>query len=114
VTSTGDSRASRSYVFVRYFSVAQTLAKLVGAIITSPLALCGPEGEILIMAVGLLTLMSEPGKKESKCAHDKLEYLGDQKGERGVNKYYRCMRCGSVLILSEDGTWYEVPASKQQ
>ena len=66
------------------------------------------------MAVGLLILMSEPGKKESKCAHDKLEYLGDQKGESGVNKYYRCVRCRSVLILSEDGTWYEVPASKQQ
>jgi hypothetical protein len=58
--------------------------------------------------------MSGPGEKEGKCAHDKLEYLGDQKGERGVNRYYRCTRCGNVLILSEDGTWYEVPASKRR
>jgi len=57
--------------------------------------------------------MSASEKERGKCAHDKLEYLGDQKGERGVNKYYRCARCGNVLILSEDGTWYEVPAARQ-
>jgi len=57
--------------------------------------------------------MSGSEKERGRCAHDRLEYLGDQKGERGVNKYYKCTRCGNVLILSEDGTWYEVPAAKQ-
>jgi len=57
--------------------------------------------------------MGKPEEKGGKCAHDKLEYLGDQRGERSVNKYYRCAKCGNVLILSEDGTWYEVPAARQ-
>ncbi|MEM2213976.1 MAG: hypothetical protein QXD66_04930 [Candidatus Nezhaarchaeales archaeon] len=51
---------------------------------------------------------------EMKCPHDKLEFLGDQKGEKGVNKYYKCLKCGNVLILSEEGTWYEVPATERQ
>jgi hypothetical protein len=42
--------------------------------------------------------VSKQEKKESKCIHDRLEYLGDQRGERAVNKYYRCAKCGSVLI----------------
>lgn len=49
----------------------------------------------------------------TRCPHDKLEFLGDQKGEKGVNKYYRCLKCGNVLILSEEGTWYEIPAARQ-
>jgi len=57
--------------------------------------------------------MSRPERERGECAHEGLEYLGDQKGEKGVNKYYRCMKCGNVLILSEDGIWYEVPAVRQ-
>ncbi|MEM0241052.1 MAG: hypothetical protein QXP29_06285 [Candidatus Nezhaarchaeales archaeon] len=51
---------------------------------------------------------------EAKCLHDKLEFLGDQKGEKGVNRYYKCLKCGNVLILSEEGTWYEVPAAERR
>ena len=48
--------------------------------------------------------------EEWKCRHDKVEFIGEQKGEVGVNKYFKCLRCGSVLILSEDGVLYEVSA----
>jgi ribosomal protein S26 len=44
-----------------------------------------------------------------KCPHSKVELLGEQKGERGANKYYKCLKCGNVLVLSEDGVLYEVP-----
>jgi len=47
-----------------------------------------------------------------KCSHGKVELLGEQRGERGVNVYYRCLICGSILILSEDGTLYEVPKAE--
>ncbi|MEM3702882.1 MAG: hypothetical protein QXX79_00450 [Candidatus Bathyarchaeia archaeon] len=44
-----------------------------------------------------------------KCSHDEIEFLGDEKGETGVNKYFRCLKCGNVLILSEEKILYEVP-----
>ncbi|MCS7115664.1 MAG: hypothetical protein RMJ15_03045 [Nitrososphaerota archaeon] len=46
---------------------------------------------------------------EKKCSHGEVELLGEERSERGVNKYYKCLKCGSVLVLSEDGTLYEVP-----
>jgi len=48
-----------------------------------------------------------------RCSHDRVELLGEQKGEKGVNKYFKCLTCGNVLILSEEGVLYEVPAAKQ-
>jgi uncharacterized Zn finger protein len=48
---------------------------------------------------------------EEKCSHEKVELLGEQKGEKGTNKYFRCRKCGNVLILSEEGVLYEVPAT---
>lgn len=48
----------------------------------------------------------------TRCPHDEVELLGEQKGEKGVNRYYRCLKCGSVLILSEDGTLYRVAEEK--
>lgn len=46
-------------------------------------------------------------KKEKKCSHE-VEFLGEQRGMKGSNKYYRCKRCGIVLVFSEDGTLYEI------
>jgi len=34
---------------------------------------------------------------EGECSHGEVELLGEQKGERSVNRYYRCLKCGSVL-----------------
>ena len=53
-------------------------------------------------------------KKQEKCPHDKLELLGTERTERGENKYYRCLRCGNVLILSNDWHLYEVPGVKEE
>ena len=49
---------------------------------------------------------------EKECSHGEVELLGEQKGERGSNRYYRCLKCGSVLILSEEGVLYEVTKRK--
>ena len=45
---------------------------------------------------------------KEKCSHGEVEFLGEQKGEKDVNRYYRCLKCGSILILSEEGILYEV------
>ncbi|MGB9714531.1 MAG: hypothetical protein ACPLZC_06090 [Candidatus Bathyarchaeales archaeon] len=59
--------------------------------------------------------MSDDKPSEQKCAHaeDDLEFLGEQKCEGGMNRYYRCLKCGSVIIVSRDGFLYEVPAAKK-
>ncbi|MEM2212899.1 MAG: hypothetical protein QXQ28_04775 [Candidatus Nezhaarchaeales archaeon] len=46
-----------------------------------------------------------------KCLHGEVEFLGEQRGEKGVNRYYRCLKCGSVLILSEEKVLYEIAGS---
>lgn len=45
---------------------------------------------------------------QNMCAHKQVKFLGEQKGEKGVNRYYRCLECGSVLILSENGIVYQL------
>jgi ribosomal protein S26 len=49
-----------------------------------------------------------------ECNHGDVELLGEQKGEKGVNRYFRCLKCGSVLVLSEEGVLYEVPKRDQR
>ncbi len=49
-----------------------------------------------------------------ECKHEKIEYIGSQRGERGVNKYYRCLICGAVLVLSEDGVLYEIRPERRE
>ncbi|MEM3702897.1 MAG: hypothetical protein QXX79_00525 [Candidatus Bathyarchaeia archaeon] len=51
---------------------------------------------------------------EQKCSHNEIELLGEEKGEKGTNKYYKCLKCGSVLVLSEDGVLYEVPGVEKR
>ncbi|MEM0439978.1 MAG: hypothetical protein QW463_00035 [Candidatus Caldarchaeum sp.] len=47
------------------------------------------------------------------CEHS-LEYLGDQKGEKGVNKYYRCVKCGDVFVYTdEEMKIYRIPGIKK-
>lgn len=50
--------------------------------------------------------------EEAKCSHGEVVLLGEQRGERGVNRYFKCLKCGNVLILSEDNVLYEVPKSQ--
>jgi len=49
---------------------------------------------------------------ERKCPHRNVELIGVEKAERDVNRYYRCLDCGCVLVLSEDKRLYVVPGLK--
>lgn len=51
---------------------------------------------------------------EMECSHGEVEFLGEQKEERGSNRYYRCLKCGNILILSEEGTLYQVPKEEKR
>ncbi|MEM3608893.1 MAG: hypothetical protein QXV87_00910 [Candidatus Bathyarchaeia archaeon] len=59
--------------------------------------------------------MSKVKSSEQKCPHaeDDLEFLGEQKYEGGANRYYKCLKCGNVIIVSRDGVLYEVPGIKK-
>ncbi|MEM0383935.1 MAG: hypothetical protein QXS57_00940 [Candidatus Caldarchaeum sp.] len=35
------------------------------------------------------------------CSHV-LEHIGDQKAQDGVNKYFRCVKCGDVFVQTAD------------
>jgi len=48
---------------------------------------------------------------EKECSHDDLEYLGSEKTGTGANKYYKCLNCRSVLVLSDEGIVYMIPPS---
>ncbi len=48
-----------------------------------------------------------------ECPHDKLEFLGSQKAEKGANRYYRCLKCGSVIVIpSDEDKMYVIPGIK--
>jgi ribosomal protein S26 len=51
---------------------------------------------------------------ETECSHGEVKLLGEQKGEKGTNKYFKCLKCGNVLVLSEDGVLYEVPKENKR
>jgi hypothetical protein len=34
------------------------------------------------------------------CKHESLQYVGEQKTEEGVNSYYTCKSCGSLLVMT--------------
>ena len=34
------------------------------------------------------------------CKHESLEFVGEQKTDDGVNSYYKCKSCGTMLILT--------------
>lgn len=40
---------------------------------------------------------------EEECRHEELEFLGGQRTEGGENLYFRCKRCGDVLIILPGG-----------
>jgi hypothetical protein len=48
-----------------------------------------------------------------KCPHGKVELLGTERTEKGINYYYKCLKCGDVLILSNEGILYKVPRAKR-
>jgi hypothetical protein len=60
------------------------------------------------------SLVSDDSSSGQKCTHTdgEIEFLGDEKSEGGRNKYFRCLKCGSVIIVSADGVFYEVPKKR--
>lgn len=51
---------------------------------------------------------------KKKCSHGDVEFLGFERGVKGTNKYFRCKKCGAVLVLSEEGILYEIPGLKPE
>jgi ribosomal protein S26 len=48
-----------------------------------------------------------------ECSHQDVELLGEEKAGKGVNRYFRCKKCGAVLILSEDNVLYQVKKAEK-
>ena len=36
------------------------------------------------------------------CSHSDLEYIGEQKTDKGTNTFFRCKGCGEVVILTPE------------
>jgi hypothetical protein len=47
------------------------------------------------------------------CEHE-FNYFGDQKGANASARYFKCIKCGTVKVRSEDGNEYLVPGTKQE
>ncbi len=48
------------------------------------------------------------------CSHV-LEFIGEQKAEHGVNRYFRCVKCGDVFVqTAEEAKIYRIPAVKKK
>lgn len=41
--------------------------------------------------------------EELSCLHSELAYVGEQKAEYDVNRYFRCKNCGSVIVVPPSG-----------
>jgi hypothetical protein len=46
------------------------------------------------------------------CTHGDLEYIGTQKDEAGVNTYFRCRACGSVVVVTPGRNVFAIPPSR--
>jgi hypothetical protein len=36
------------------------------------------------------------------CKHESLEYLGEQRTDDGVNTYFRCRNCNSMIVTTPE------------
>jgi ribosomal protein S26 len=50
---------------------------------------------------------------KEKCNHE-LEYLGSEKGEKGDNRYFRCKKCGCVIVRDDEGNKFEIPSGLEE
>ncbi len=48
----------------------------------------------------------------SNCKHESLEYIGEQRTEEGVNTYFRCTKCGSLVVTTPERTVFSVEGVK--
>jgi hypothetical protein len=54
------------------------------------------------------------------CKHESLQYVGEQKTDAGVNSYYTCNKCGTLLVMTPSkkvigipGVHFDQPASRK-
>jgi hypothetical protein len=40
----------------------------------------------------------------AECRHESLKYVGEQKTDDGVNRYYTCANCGELLVVTPANT----------
>lgn len=45
----------------------------------------------------------------SKCMHESLDFVGEQKTEDGVNSYYTCKACGDLLVVTPARKVFGIP-----
>lgn len=38
-----------------------------------------------------------------ECKHTELEFIGEERFEDGVNKYYKCKSCSHVIVFTAGG-----------
>jgi len=48
------------------------------------------------------------------CKHEILEYVGDQKTDEGVNSYYKCKACGTLLVVTPTRKVIGIPDVQEQ
>ena len=48
----------------------------------------------------------------SDCDHKDLEPIGEQKTDDGVNKYFTCKSCGSLIVVTPGSKVYRVKGTK--
>lgn len=44
-----------------------------------------------------------------ECEHE-LEYLGLEKAGEKNNQYFKCTKCGAVIVRDGDGNKFKIPA----
>jgi hypothetical protein len=47
-----------------------------------------------------------------ECRHESLKYVGEQKTEDGVNRYYTCTSCGLVLVVTPANNVVGIPGKQ--
>ncbi len=48
------------------------------------------------------------------CKHETLEYVGDQKTDEGVNSFYKCKTCGTLLVVTPARKVIGIPGAEEQ
>lgn len=48
-----------------------------------------------------------------ECEHE-FEYVGSQKAETGANRYFKCKKCGCVVVRDEEGNKFLIPLGQEE
>ncbi len=48
----------------------------------------------------------------SECKHVSLEYIGEQRTDEGVNTYFRCTKCGNLVVTTPERTVFAIKGVK--